>query len=867
MSAPVLSFALAGLVPALALVAPPPVIPQAAPSVPAPAPAPPFRPLVQPHISASRAVQAPRIDGRLDDPVWRAAPVAEAFTQHYPDEGAEPTEKTFFRVLYDDHNLYVGIDCWQTQSPIIRRLQRKDGYLPSDGVWIDIDSRDDGVSAYHFQVNSAGALLDGIHYNDTNFSADWDAVWEARVANTGHGYSVEFRVPLAALRFTARPVTSWGFQVRRAIDARQEIDDWSFFPRRSAGVVSNFGRLDDLVGLPPPGRFEATPFVLGKVEHRALGANTAVVSHGWFADGSAGLDALAHLTNELTLNLTVNPDFGQVEADTVILNLSTFETFFPEKRKFFLEGLDVFATIRPVLYTRRIGLQPAAPTLAAGEALVQEPDPSRIWLAAKVSGTIGGRTTVGIMSALTGENDVDIQSADGTRYARQADPLTGYNVLRLKRLVASNADIGVLATATNRLDPSPVPGALCPATLTAPAADGRCTNDAYVLSLDGRWRSHSGDYAIAWQTIGGVLSGGPARSEPDGIPIEPGHAAAGASLYVGKEGGPHWLWSGWQHVTGRELDFNDLGYLERKNDYQGYFALTYRTLRPWWHTLETRTNLQLNVRETLDGMNLWRELVLNTSWTLPRFWAVSLELHGRTDYYDDREMGDGSALQRPGNVGTILGVSTDPRKKVTAYLFAGFDRKRGGGNHLDLHGTLSLRLLPQMEIAILPTIGYDSGAPRYVGTDATLALIGDPADYRFGAQTAISAGATVRAAYTFTPELSLQFYTQLFAASVHYGPFFVYPKRGLRERVDIDALIPAGAPATNPDSEQATLNVNLVLRWEYRLGSTLFLVYTRAQTPALTVPNGATGQLDVTPIWRGKASDDVIMLKLAYWLG
>ncbi len=861
-----LSFAaLAGLVPALALVAPPPVIPP--PATPVAQPAPPFQPVIRPRASAARAVKAPKIDGHLDDPAWRAAPVAGAFTQHFPDEGAAPTEQTFFRVLYDDSNLYVGIDCWQTHSPIVRRLQRRDGWLPSDGVWIDIDSRDDGVSAYHFSVNAAGVLLDGVHYNDTSFSSDWDAVWEARVADTGHGYSVEFRVPLAALRFTARPVTSWGFQVRRAIDARQEVDDWSFFPRHSAGVVSNFGRLDDLVGLPPPHRFEATPFTLGKIEHRALGANTSVVSHGWFAGGSVGLDAVAHLTNELTLNLTVNPDFGQVEADTVILNLSTFETFFPEKRPFFLEGLDVFATIRPVLYTRRIGRQPAAPTLAPGEALVAEPDPTRIWTAAKVSGTIGGRTTVGVMSALAAENDVAVQSADGTRYARLADPLTAFNVLRLKRLVASNADIGLLATATNRFDPTPPPGTTCPTTLTAPAPDGRCSNDAYVLSLDGRWRSRSGDYAAAWQTIGSMLSGGPARSEPDGIAIQPGHAAGGASLYVGKEGGPSWLWSGWQHLTGRELEFNDLGYLERKNDYQGAFAVTYRTLHPWWRTVETRTILQLNLREALDGLNLWRELLLNTSWTLPRFWAVSLELHGRANYYDDREMGDGSALQRPGSIGTVLGVSTDPRRRVTAYLFAGYDFKQGGGLHLDLHGTLTLRLLPQLEIAVLPTVGYDSGAPRYVGTDVTLPILGDPAEYRFGVQTAVSAGVTVRAAYTFTPELSLQFYTQLFAASVHYGPFFVYPKREFRERIPIDALIPAGAPATNPDSEQATLNVNLVLRWEYRLGSTLFLVYTRAQTPALTVPNGATGQLDVTPIWRGRASDDVIMVKLAYWLG
>ena len=530
---------------------------------------------------------------------------------------------------------------------------------------------------------------------------------------------------------------SWGFQVRRAIDARQEVDDWAFFPRHSAGVVHYYGRLNDLVDLPPPRLFEATPFALGKVEHRAAGAQN-VLSHGWFAGGSAGLDALAHLTNELTLDLTVNPDFGQVEADTVILNLSTFETFFPEKRRFFLEGLDVFATLRPVFYTRRIGRQPAAPTLSTGEALVALPDPTRIWSAVKMSGTVGGRTTVGVLSALTGENDVDVQGPDGTRRARLTEPITTYNVLRLKRLVAANADVGLLATATNRFDPSVPAGAGCPATLAAPTG-GRCTNDAYVLSLDGRWRSKSGDYALAWQTIGSALSGGAPRAEPDGIPIQPGQPAGGASAYVAKEGGPHWLWSVWQHVTGRQLEFNDLGYLERKNDVNGSYTLSYRTLRPWWRTVETRTNLQLNLRQTLDGLNLWRELIANTTFTLPTFWSVTFEVHGRGDYYDDREMGDGSALQRPGNVGALLSLATDPRKRVIGWLSGDVDRRRGG-YHLDLHGQLTLRLLPQLQIDLVPTVGYDSGAPRYVGTDVTPVLIGDVADYRFGVQTAVSAG-------------------------------------------------------------------------------------------------------------------------------
>jgi hypothetical protein len=822
----------------------------------------------RPHIQAVRAPTPPKIDGRLDDVVWRSAIPSDAFTQHYPDEGAAPSEHTEVRVLYDDKNLYVGIDCSQIHSPIVRRLQRRDGSLPSDGVWIDIDSRSDGVSAYHFQVNAAGVLVDAIHYNDTGYSADWDAIWEAKVATTDHGYSAELRIPLSSLRFTARPVASWGFQVRRAIDARQETDDWAYFPRRAAGFVSYFGRLDDLVGLPPPGRFELRPFVLGKLEHRDAGADASSIEHGTFTHLSAGLDAKAHLTNELTLDLTVNPDFGQVDADTVILNLSTFETFFPEKRPFFLEGLDVFATIRPVLYTRRIGRQPALPTLNAGELLYAQPDPSTIYGAAKVSGTIGGKTTVGVMSAVTGENDALVQTADGPRVSRLVDPPTAFNVLRVKRLIAANADVGLMATATNRFEPELPPGTRCPATQLLPAPDGRCTNDAYVLSLDGRWRSASGDYAAAWQAIGSMLSGGPPRSQPDGIPIVPGDTAGGVSAYIGKEGGAHWLWSAWQHLTGRELEFNDLGYLERKNDYQGYFNLAYRTLQPWWVTRETTTGFQYNVRETLDGVRLLEAVALTSSWTLHNFWSLYLELDARPRYADDREMGDGSALQFPASAGAAATLSTDPRRRVT-FAWSGIAARRetGYGAYLQTNAQVTLRFRPELELTLLPTAVFDHGLRRYVGTDASVVEIGSPPDYRFATQNANSAGITVRAAYTFTPELSLQFYTQLFLASIHYSSFFVYPKTTFREQVPFTALTPAGAPAASPDTEQATLNVNLVLRWEYRLGSTLFLVYTRAQTPALTVAPGGSAQFELAPIWRGRAADDVVLLKLAYWLG
>jgi hypothetical protein len=818
---------------------------------------------VRPHIAAARTPQPPVVDGRLDDAVWAAAAPSDAFVQHFPDEGAPPSERTSMRVLYDDKNLYVAVDCEQLNAPIVRRLARRDSQIPSDGVWIDIDSRRTGVGAFHFAVNAAGMLSDGIHYDDTAFSSDWDAVWEAKVADTDRGYAIEFRIPLSVLRFSAAPVQDWGFQVRRFIDARQETDDWAFYPRSAATYVPLFGRLDDLRDLAPRHALELRPFVLGRAGHRAADVDVETLTHGWSADGSVGLDARAHVTNELTLDAALNPDFGQVEADAVVLNLSTFETFFPEKRPFFLEGIDVFATVRPLVYTRRIGRQPGSPTLIDGETLVARPDPTPLYGAAKVVGTIGARTTVGLMSALTGPNDAEVQTAAGTRERRRLDPWTVFNIARIKRKVAANAEVGVLATATNRLETPLAVGTemRCPSDQGRPGVDGRCTNDAYVFSTDGRWRSGLGTYSVAWQAVGTTLQNGPERVEPDGKNIRPGPLSAGGSLYVGKDGGAHWLWSAWQHLAGSMLEFNDVGYLERKNDYQANLALAYRTLEPWSVTRETWTALQVNLRETLDGLNLWRELRLASTGSFTNFWSWYANVHGRDDYFDDRETGDGTALERAASAGLTGEVGTDPRRPLTFWLASSFDLRRGGGVIFGFNGQISLRALSRLELALLPTAGYESGAPRYVSKVAMT----PPANtiYNFGTQTAASVGATLRAAFTFTPELSLQWYTQLFLSRVHYSDYFT-AARPAGAVIRLDELMAAMPGMSNKDS--ATLNVNVVLRWEYRLGSTLFVVYTRAQDPALVPAANGVG-FQVRPLYEGRAADNVLMVKLAYWFG
>src|SRR5262249_42713139 len=273
---------------------------------------------------------------------------------------------------------------------------------------------------------------------------------------------------------------------------------------------------------------------------------------------------------------TANPDFAQVEADQLILNLTTFETYYPEKRPFFLEGIDTFATPMQVLYTRRIGRASPVPALRTDriQTLVDLPDPATIYGAAKLVGQVGGRVTIGALSALVAQNDVQAQLMDGTRVTRVADPMTSFNVLRLRREMFENAYLGIVGTAANHIepigsypvvtgDPTMPTYQLCPSGEQTPLR-ATCFHDAYAFGIDGRWRSPSGDYVVSAQGVTSLMENGPARALPDGTVIASGDVGAGALVYAAKEGGTHWVWESVVEAYGKKLDYNDVGYLQRQ---------------------------------------------------------------------------------------------------------------------------------------------------------------------------------------------------------------------------------------------------------------------------------------------------------------
>lgn len=853
------------------------ILAQTAPATPATPPADPRR--LAPTLHPVRTPQPPHIDGSLGDPVWSLAQPSTSFTQKFPVERAAPTERTTLRVLYDDDAIYVAFELEQKTAPIIQRMARRDRDVEADFVSIAIDSRMLGKTAFEFKVNAAGVLSDGIRSNDANIDGDrytpsWDENWDARTVVRRDGWSAEIRIPLRILRFSSGRGQSWGFQARRYTSMRQETDEWSLVPRDVASEVSMYGRLEDL-DVRPRSDLELRPFVLGRLRRRDV--NGVTLDSGFSAAASAGLELRWHLTPDLTLDGTINPDFTQVEGDELFLNLSNYESFFPEKRPFFVEGAEIFEAPAPLsfassfqlLYTRRIGRNPGAPALRPtpvfGDRLVTLPEPASILGATKLVGRLGRSWSVGTMSALTAANTVEVQDRAGAREHQLVDPTTSYQAVRIKHdFENGRAHVGVLGTAVTRAEnTSQYPrysfgdGAgtrsLCP-TGEELAPGSRCTHDAYTGSLDGVWRSADGEILLSAQTIASVMKHGPPRTLRDGTVVSDGDAGYGNQLIAAREGGSGLAWNVQYQNASRKLDFNDLGYMERQNQHYYYGNFEYRTFEPIGPTIQTKTFIEVAGRYDLDFVKLGRHWAIDTDVRYKNFWSTYLEFNYDEPRFDDREIGNGFPLERPGKPGFAMKLQSDRRRSVFVDASAlGKKHPVGGSIEGSIRGVI--RPHPQFELEVAPSASYTAGETRFAG----FGMQGN--EMLFGNLRASSFATLLRANFTITPRLALQTFGQVFLASGHYDELrsFVASEESGPEKIRLPWLTPTAPPTTSPDFLDVSLNVNVVLRWEYQLGSVVYLVFNRSQTPANPLVLDQPAALSFVPLGRAPASDTLLL--------
>ncbi|MDP9037628.1 MAG: DUF5916 domain-containing protein, partial [Myxococcota bacterium] len=451
------------------------------------------------------------------------------------------------------------------------------------------------------------------------------------------------------------------------------------------------------------------------------------------------------------------------------------------------------------------------------------------------------------------------------------EPLTAFEVVRVRRMLRGGADLGAMMTVTTRAEPTEgyplldgygaTPSQLCPDGSTR-AAGARCFHDAYVGAVDGHWRSRDGDYALSGQVVASLMGPGAPVTFHDGTEVRAGDVDVGAAASATKQGGEHWVGNADYLYEGKKLDFDDLGFMGRQNQHVSDLGVEYRTLTPWWKTLETHTRLDVLERYNTAGLNLAHSYQLGTSARFSSFWSTWLAGYWRPAHFDDREVGDGTTLERAGLVGVETSQTTDPRARLSMRTWAQAQALSDGWQ-VAADVALLWHALAPLDVELEPEVLFAAGEPRFAGNGA---LHGHSV---FGNLAARNLGATLRATYTFTPRLTLQAYAQIFVASGHYTKLAeVSAAAGAKAAVvRLTDLHPVAlAPPTNPDFEQAALNVNLVARWEFALGSTLFAVYTRTQVPTVPLSAGEPASLDFGAL-RRSPTVDAFVLKLSYWWG
>ncbi len=835
-------------------------------------------------IGAARRVGPVVLDGRLDEAAWEAAPWGDRFTQAEPDEGTPALAPTRFKVLWDHEALYVGVECDDPEPPTAR-LSRRDRPIDADYVSFDLDTTLDRRTAYHFQIFAAGQQLDAIHFNDTEFTSDWDAAWESAVALTDRGWSLEAKIPLRILRIP-EGARAFGFNLYRHLTRRHEEDQWRYRPRGTPGDISQLGLLEGLDGIRPVRSLELRPYLAGRTtmttpapgNARApaafAGCGSVGASPNLIAAGCAGLDLRYSLASDLSLNATVNPDFGQVEADARVLNLSTFETFFPEKRPFFLEGLDLFKAPFPIpfggayggqtftlFYSRRIGKPPEDPDTTDGAAILYKPAAQPVATAVKLTGSLGA-TSVGFLSAV--QPKVFSQVLQNGAVEDRLSATAAYDgALRLRTPLGDHSIAGFTATAADPMF----------------TGSGR---RAHVGAADFTAFSSSRTYSLSAQLAGSLLSGGPHTVVRDGTVIDSGATGVGFSSIARKNG------EGFDGAVAADylsprFTTNDLGFMPRANLARAMAYVGYNDPHP--NGWRQRWNVNVSAREVRDaalGVTLHRSIGPEFYLLFRNYWGIGAGVVREGRAADDRELRDGTPLERQPAWLTYASASSDSRRPVSLDLSWSQRREQGlAAINSELDWSLGFRPHPQFEGSLDGAFIYETGTVRRIrratalpgGTeDPTVVLDPEAAvlrtrEYLLAPLRARSVSATLRCTWAFSPRLTLQSYAQLFTAGIAYGGAqraVVGPGKRLVTLRQLADATAADAPP-NADNREVGLNLNLILRWEWMLGSTLYLVYAHQTSNEIT-PSvrglSFSGDLAALSKAQGAVSGDTLLVKV-----
>ncbi len=803
------------------------------------------------------------LDGRGDDAAWREAAVISAFRENQPNEDGDPAYRTEARVAYDNKFVYVLVRAFDpSPDSIVGLLSRRDLRTPSDYLGIMIDSYHDKRTAYAFSVNPTGTQRDWYIYNDGNEDVTWDAVWDAKTSIDSLGWSAEFRIPLNQLRFPDQAERTFGVMVLREVQRRGERYTWPVLRRSRVGLVSQFGDVSGFDGLPASRRLEIRPYL---VERNVTKLRNTPGRRDAFRkqQHAAGLDVKYGLGANFTIDATVNPDFGQVEADPAVLNLSAFEQFFQERRPFFVEGVGIFrydidcndGECTGLFYPRRIG---RAPQLAGLYGDRDTPQFSTILGAAKMSGRLPSGLSVGLLDAVTG------RSAGAND--RTLEPQTNYMVARLvQEFRGGNSTVGFMTTGVQRqLDASSAPF---------------LRNNALTGGFDARHRFLGNRYEIAGFLSASRVTGDTAAirrtqqslvhafTRPDGDRSVEGWrtslSGAAGDVSVRKVGGGRTRFQLGYQRKNPGFEINDVGFLTRSDLQTQYSWFQIQALQPAHFYRRLSVNVNQWAGWNTSGLTLHNGGNVNAFTELKTFWSVwgGVGAENLLAAFDDRASRGGPAVRRNPFAFGWLGFDTDTRKPIIPGGNLNWNVGDGGRSwNLSLGPRVQFRGSSRVQGSVSVNSARRRADWQWVRNIGPVGAAGT--SYTFATLDQHTHSLTARFDVTASPTLSLQVYAQPFVTTGAYTNW-----RELNDpraaRYDARFQPYAGDPG---GFNVKQFRSNVVARWEYLPGSTLFFVWQQGrQQDGLD-----NGSFDVSRDFGnlfGVAPDNTFLIKASYWFG
>lgn len=842
------------------------------------------------------------LDGIPNEKAWKFIDWGGDFTQWQPNEGKAPSQPTQFKILYDNKFLYVAYNCIDSTPRLIeKRMGRRDAF-PGDFVEINIDSYHDQRTGFSFTISVSGVRGDEfISNNGSNWDANWNPIWFAKTAVNKHGWTAEIKIPLSQLRYGNEKEKVWGIQVTRRLFRKEERSTWQFIPQRTGVWVSNFGELHGLKDIPFHRQVEIAPYVTSQVAtYKKQPGNP-------FADGTdvkltGGVDGKVAVTNDLILDFTINPDFGQVEADPSQVRIDGFQNFFGEQRPFFIESRNIFQYQLTgsqaggdydsdlLFYSRRIGSSPHGYANTSAGEYVKRPQNTSILGAAKFSGKTKKGLSIGILETVTEREKATIDN-NGKRRKELVEPLTNYFVGRVQKdYNGANTIIGGIFTVVNREH----------------GLDNVLHRSAYSAGIDflQYWKNQT------WYLRGNVVySNVQGKKEvilktqtafehlfqrPDGkgFTLDSNRTSltgTGATLRFGKTGGKAGrLGQVLKFETGLtyrspQLELNDIGFMLTANEINHFTSVGLQYQKPFSVFRNARINYSHWLRWDFGGKLLYSQFNTNTGATFKNNWQAGTSITWNPYDVSNNALRGAGALRKPSGIGWSANVNSDYRKRFYAGL--NFFKFWGTGGVVGFNSVgVSFTVVPINSLNISLSANYDNNwrkqdqfVQNVTYNKNTRTIVG-----QLKQQTIRFTG---RLNFNITPDLTIQYYGQPFLTRPTYQQF-AYVVNPLAKNYS-DRFMPYAANQISynngiysvdenkdgftdysfgkPDFNFVQFRSNMVVRWEYRPGSELFLVWSQGNTA------DAFGELD-TPIFQslfnnafsGGNARNIFLLKWTY---